>query len=110
MLAFATVLVLLLGAPLPGAGGPDAVAVLPEEPDAVVLPDAPILQTIAADVDGDGQREVVSMVRGADDAVFVEVWAMTGDAWAQRGEPVLVVPPSRIDAANQQLDRGREVH
>ncbi len=98
MLAFATVLVLLLGSPLSGASGPNAVAVLPEEPEAVVLPDAPILQTIAADVDGDGQREVVRLVRGADDAVFVEVWAQTGEAWAQRGDPVLAVPPSRIGA------------
>ncbi len=91
-------LVFLLSAPLPAPGGPTAVAVIPDEPDVVILADAPTLQTVAADVDGDGRREIVRLIRGtngANAAVQAEIWGESGDRWARRGDPVEIVPWSQ---------------
>ncbi|MDQ4034688.1 MAG: hypothetical protein M3153_02060 [Chloroflexota bacterium] len=97
MLVSTALLALLLVTPLPpGHGPPEAVAVVPDEPGAVVLPDAAILQTVAADLDGDRRREVVRLVRGADEAVLAEVWGQADDGWRLRGDPVEVVPPGRV--------------
>ncbi|MEO5986917.1 MAG: hypothetical protein ABIW50_09385, partial [Candidatus Limnocylindria bacterium] len=91
-------LVLLLSAPLPAPNAPMAVAAIPEEPGVVILPDAQVLQTIAVDVDGDARREIVRLIRDADEAVLAEIWGQDGDDWALRGTAVEVVPPSRIGA------------
>ena len=80
---------------------PDAVRAAPDEPGAHVLPDAAILQVVAADLDGDGTRELVRLVRGDGDAVLAEVWADRGGTWELLGEPVEVVPPSRV---GQRID------
>src|SRR5918994_1532689 len=60
-----------------------------------VLPDAPILQTVVADVDGDGRRDLVRLVRGDGDAALVEVWIERGQTWAMLGQPVVAVRASR---------------
>ena len=96
MLLSATVLALLLVAPVSDSAPPTAIAALPDEPGVVILPDTPILQTVVADVDGDGRREVIRLVLGAGEAVLAEVWGLDADRWHLRGEPVEVVPPSRV--------------
>ena len=96
MLLPAALLALFLGALLPGAAQGTAIVAMPDEPGVVVLPDAPILQSVAADVDGDGRREVVRLVVGAGDAVLAEVWGQGTQGWQLRGDPVEVVPPSRV--------------
>jgi len=98
MLLPTALLALLIAAPMPGPGPGAAVAVVPDEPDAIVLPDASIYQTVAADLDGDARREVIRLVRGEGDATLAEVWGLGADGWRLRGEPVEVVPPSRIGA------------
>ncbi|MGQ0607834.1 MAG: hypothetical protein ACT4OQ_05140 [Chloroflexota bacterium] len=96
----ATLLALLLAAPMPVPDAvtdpPAAIAAAPDEPGAIVLPDAAILQTVVADLDADGAREVVRLVRGDGDAVLAEVWGRSAGAWDLRGAPVEVVPPSRV--------------
>ncbi|MGH2382754.1 MAG: hypothetical protein ACRDG7_16255, partial [Candidatus Limnocylindria bacterium] len=91
---------LLLAAPMPVPDAvtdpPAAIAAAPDEPGAIVLPDAAILQTVVADLDADGAREVVRLVRGDGDAVFTEVWGLSAGGWDLRGAPVEVVPPSRV--------------
>lgn len=96
MLLPATLLALLLAASLPGPARGTAIATVPDEPGVVILPDAQILQAIAADVDADGRREVIRLVLGAGDAVLAEVWGLDPDGWQLRGDPVEVVPPSRV--------------
>ena len=89
-------LALLVAAPIPLPPLPTAIGAVPEESGAFVLPDAPILQTVVADLDGDGRREVVRLVRGGGDAVLAEVWVERGPRWALLGNPVEVVPPARV--------------
>lgn len=96
MPALAALLALLVAAPIPVPPSPGAIGTVPDEPGVVVLPDAPILQTVAADLDGDGRRELVRLVRGDGEAALAEVWVERGPTWAMLGEPVEVVPPSRI--------------
>lgn len=91
-------LALLVAAPVAVPPSPSAIGAVPDEPGVVVLPDAPILQTVAADLDGDGRRELVRLVRGDGEAALAEVWVERGPTWAMLGEPVEVVPPSRIGA------------
>ncbi len=97
MLVPLAILVLLTGGGLPVPVAPQSVAVLPEEPGVVVLPDASILQTVVADMDGDGDREILRLVRGPDDENLVEVWRRGATEWSLVGDPMQVVPPSRID-------------
>ena len=103
MLPLAPLLALLLIVTPPGPGRASAIAAVPDEPGAVVLPNATILQTVVADLDDDGRRELVRLVRGDGDAVLTEIWGEDrGDGWRLRGEPLEVVPPSRIGA---RIDR-----
>jgi len=95
MLASALLIVLVVAAPVAGAPVPPAVASVPDEPGAVVLPDASILQSVVADIDRDGSRDLVRLVGTADDGVGAEVWTARSDGWEQLGETVQVVPPSR---------------
>lgn len=89
-------LALLVAAPISLPPGTAAIAAVPDEPGAFVLPDAPILQTVAADLDADGRRELVRLVHGDGDAVLAEVWVARGARWALLGEPIEVVPPARV--------------
>ena len=96
MLLPALLLALLLASPLPGPAQGTATATVPDEPGVVVLPDAQILQAVAADVDADGRREVVRLVLGPGDGILAEIWGLGARGWQLRGEPVEVVPPSRV--------------
>ena len=96
MLPPAAILALLLATSLPGQVQVNAIAAVPDEPGVVVLPDAPIIQAVAADVDADGRREVVRLVVGAGDAILAEVWGEDSGSWQLHGDPVEVVPPSRV--------------
>ncbi|MGI8830160.1 MAG: hypothetical protein ACR2I5_10385 [Candidatus Limnocylindria bacterium] len=98
MLVSLALLVLLVGGSLPPADAPSAISALPDEPGSVVLPDAPILQSVAADIDGDGRREIVRLIRGPDDSVLAEAWTEGPQTWSRMGEAVEAVPPSRIGA------------
>jgi hypothetical protein len=89
-------LALLVAAPITLPPGTAAIDAVPDEPGAFVLPDAPILQTVAADMDGDGHRELVRLVHDDDDAVLAEVWVERDPGWRLIGEPIEVVPSARI--------------
>jgi hypothetical protein len=89
-------LALLVAAPISLPPGTAAINAVPDEPGAFVLPDAPILQTVAADMDGDGHREVVRLINGDDDAVLAEVWVERDPSWTLLGEPIEVVPSARV--------------
>ena len=95
MLAPVVLLALLVAAPIAVPPTSNAIGAVPDEPGAFVLPDAPILQTVVADIDGDGRRELVRLIRGDGDAALAEVWVEKGPSWGLLGEPVEVVPPSR---------------
>ncbi|MGZ8480951.1 MAG: hypothetical protein ACXWWO_00670 [Candidatus Limnocylindria bacterium] len=73
----------------------DAAGSIADEPGAIVLPDAPLLQAVAADMDGDGSRELVRLVRGDDDAALIEVFALAPQGWEAVAAPVEVLPASR---------------
>jgi hypothetical protein len=48
----------------------------------VIPPDATLLGRVAADVDGDGRRDLVSLVRGADGVAALRVMLATGTGFA----------------------------
>ena len=85
MLAPAVLLALLVAAPMTPPSPPNAIGAVPDEPGSFVLPDAQILQSVVADLDGDGRRELVRLVRGDQDAALAEVWAERGTTCALLG-------------------------
>ncbi len=95
MLLRAVLLGLAIGLSPMSARPSNATGAIADEPGAIVLPDAPLLQAVAADMDGDGSRELVRLVRGPDDAAFVEAFALGTGGWGSVGEPVEVLPASR---------------
>lgn len=95
MLLRAALLALAIGLSPFSAGAAAAADAIPDEPGAIVLPDAPILQAVAADLDGDGSREVVRLVRGEEDAALAEIWGLGATGWALVDEPVQVLPAIR---------------
>jgi hypothetical protein len=72
---------------------PLAVSTVPDEDDAFFLPEAPTIQAVAADLDGDGSPEIVRLVRGTGTAIDAEAWADRDDGWERIGS-VVVVPAS----------------
>jgi hypothetical protein len=70
---------------------PNLVA-LPAEPGSQVLTDAPTVQAVVADLDGDEVREIVALTMGEDASVALEAWTESGGAWTSLGPP-LPVPP-----------------
>jgi hypothetical protein len=48
----------------------------------VIPPDATLIGRVGADVDGDGRRDLVSLVRGADGVVILRVMLATGTGFA----------------------------
>jgi len=69
-----------------------AVVAVPDEPGAVMLPEAATYQAVAADVDSDGTREVARLVSAASGAVEIEVWTDAGGSWVPLGDPVEAAP------------------
>ena len=88
-------LALLVAAALVSPPQANAVEAVPDEPGTIVLPDAPILQTVVADVDADGLTDLVRLVRGDGDAALVEIWVERGSRWELLGDPLVAVPASR---------------
>ena len=80
---------------------PAATPVVPDEPEAVLLPDRPTIQAVVADLDGTGARDVVRLVQGDRGSVLVEVWRHGTGAWSRIGEGVEAAPepadPNRFD-------------
>ena len=66
-----------------------------DEPGAIVLPDASILQAVAADLDGNGSRELIRLLRDESDEALAEAWSLGAEGWAMVGEPIQVLPPDR---------------
>jgi hypothetical protein len=80
------------GAALPPPG-PLAVVHVPDEPGAIVLPDGtPTLQAVAADLDADGDPELVRLVAGDNGTVWIEAWVQGGEGWVLMAAPALAVP------------------
>jgi len=78
--------------------------VVPPEPDAIVLLEGSIQQVVAADLDGDGARELLLLAGGNPDAsVTVEAWTeASAGGWRRIGDRVVVVPaaaPATPDAS-----------
>ena len=91
MLAAALTLLLLVGPALVSPLLP--LAAVPAEPGAATLTDAPVFQAVAADLDGDGAREIVALVRPPDGLMAAAAWRESEGAWAPAGEPVQVQFP-----------------
>ena len=72
--------------------GPSAVARVPDEPGAFVLPNRlPTLQAVAADLDGDGAPEVVRLVGRGGEQLWVEAWREGPDGWSLAAPPTMAV-------------------
>jgi hypothetical protein len=69
---------------------------IPAEPGAVVLSEGAILQAVAADVTGDGAREVVVLSGGnPDGSVTLDAWTERRDgAWSRLPNGLTVVAPA----------------
>jgi hypothetical protein len=91
MLAALALAALVVTAPVLPPPAPLAVSVVPPEPDAFFLPEAPTYQAVAADLDGDGAPEVVRLVAGERGAIVAEAWREGPAGWASMGD-VEVVP------------------
>ena len=76
------------------ATGPSLVAI-PEEPGAQVLLEGDVFQAVAADLDGDGAREIVVLRRGAR-SIVAEAWHQVGETWRTLGGPIEVVPSNEL--------------
>jgi hypothetical protein len=72
--------------------GPALVAI-PDEPGARVLLEGDVYQAVAADLDGDGARDIVILRRDGARSIVAEGWRQAGESWSALGEPVEVVPP-----------------
>lgn len=93
MLAALVLATLVAGGPAVLPPAPTAVRVVPDEPGAFVLPDlAPTYQAVAADLDGDGSREIVRLIAGERGSIVAEVWADAADRWRMLGSGLEVIP------------------
>ncbi len=77
---------------LPSSPPPSAILAVPDEPDALMLPEAPTYQAVVADVDGDGTRDVVRLVATPDQAIEIEAWGFAHTGWAELASPAVAVP------------------
>lgn len=71
-------------------------ASIPAEPGAVVLVEGAIIQAVAADLDGDGSREVLVLTGGnADASAVLDAWTQRRDGtWARLPDGPTVVAPA----------------
>ena len=93
MLALLVVTALVAGGSAPSPAPPTAIGAVPDEPDAFVLPDErATYQAVAADIDGDGIRELVRLIAGPESSLLVEAWHEVAGGWAQAAEPAEVGP------------------
>lgn len=75
--------------------GPALVGI-PDEPGAQVVLEAAIYQAVAADLDGDGSREIVVLTHGDGSAIAAAAWRDTAAGWRRVGEPIEVLPGATI--------------
>src|SRR3990170_4078551 len=92
MLASLVLAALVASGPALTPPAPTAVGVVPDEPDAFMLPEAPTYQAVAADLDGDGPREVARLVRGERGSILAEAWTEVDDGWVLAGSAVEIAP------------------
>lgn len=88
----AAVLSLAIGVGSLPVPAPIAVAAVPDEPDAFMLPERPTYQAVVADLDGAGSRDLVRLVLGDRGAILAEVWRHGPDGWARVGDDLEVLP------------------
>lgn len=88
----ASLAALVAGGAAPPPPGPLAVARVPDEPGAIVLPDAePTLQAVAADLDADGAPEVVRLVGEDEEPLWIEAWRQGPTGWSLAAPPTIAV-------------------
>ncbi len=75
--------------------GPSLIAI-PDEPGAEVIVEAAIYQSVAADLDADGNREIVVLTHGDGSAIAVTAWGESDGEWRRIGQPLEVVPGASI--------------
>ena len=69
---------------------------IPDEPGATVLLEAAVYQAVAADLDGDGAREIVVLTHGDGSAIAASAWRGGDAGWRRIGMPLEVVPGASI--------------
>jgi hypothetical protein len=75
-----------------------------------MLPEAPTYQAVAADVDGDGVRDVVRMVASGEGAIALEAWRLVaGAGWERIGQPLLAIPSHTTGEPSQLFFAGATV-
>jgi hypothetical protein len=68
---------------------------VPGEPDAIVLAEGAIYQAAAADLDGDGVREVVVLEGGdGDGSVTIAAWGVEDGRWSAIARPITGLAPA----------------
>ena len=93
MLAAVLLMALVVGAPMNPPSAVQALAAVPDEPGAIFLPDEePTVQAVAADLDGDGVRDIVRLVGGERGSIRAEAWGLDDATWAPLAAAVDVIP------------------
>jgi hypothetical protein len=93
MLAAVLAVALAVGGPIAPSPAPTSVAVVPDEPGATFLPDTgPTFQAVAADLDGDGARDVVRLLGGGRGSIRAEAWTLADGRPMPLGISVDVIP------------------
>ena len=93
MLAAMLVLALVVGAPADAGSALRGVAAVPDEPGASFLPDdEPTFQAVAADLDGDGARDLVRLVGAERGSIRAEAWTLRDGSWMPMATAVDVIP------------------
>lgn len=76
-----------------GASTPAPLVSIPDEPGAVMITEGTLVQAVAADLDGNGFREIVVLAGSDDGGLAAEAWQDGPEGWHRYGDPVEVVPP-----------------
>ncbi len=97
---------LVVTSPVTHPPAPSAVTAVPDEPRAVVLPEAPTFQAVAADLDGDGTRDLLRLVRGQRGLIAAEAWVEAPGLRWQMADRIEVIPETPTGAANEVVWAG----
>lgn len=93
MLVAVLALALAVGGPIAAPPAPLAIGAVPDEPGATFLPDdEPTYQAVAADLDGDGARDVVRLVGAERGSIRAEAWTVSEETWTPMAAAVDVIP------------------
>lgn len=88
MLAAGTLATLLIVGP--------ALVAIPDEPRAEVLVEGALYQALAADLDGDGPREIVVLTNGDGSTIAASAWRDAPSGWSRIGQPLEVLPSGTV--------------